>query len=362
MTNYKNILKILTFCESLTTPDSLWRAVVAPNFYAPLWLDGAKKAGISQVYHTPENPEHPCKVYSLPPPGITHDPHRILQTLSPDDIRYFYRNGIINVVANKEELREHTISFTQLAKALAKTCGINSNKVASTHLIQDQLVCLTPHNTPVYFAFCFSKCAVENMLKHIRAHYPCGEIGLLVMGTRWRNSHTLSYFRKEYNAHIAVVPELFESTQHGFTLLKDAVLPHFLLPTPSKACWQDIYIEISGTFDITIDYVPHNSHPRRIATLHYMDEKEFYSVRRAHSPHKDAFKLLLCYSKSDTPILSQQDIKKSEISDVQTARKKLIKVLHSRVPMLAHLHPFQTYRSKNMVGTKPLFHVKYTNG
>jgi hypothetical protein len=43
---------------------------------------------------------------------------------------------------------------------------------------------------------------------------------------------------------------------------------------------------------------------------------------------------------------------------IQTARKKLIKVLCSRVPMLAHVHPFHTHRSKNKSGTERLFHAK----
>lgn len=357
--NYSNILKILTFRESLTTPDSLWHAVVGPGYYAPLWLDGAKKAGISQVYHHPKTPVHPYKVYTTPPPGINHDPNHVLRTLSPGEVCYFYRNGKINVVVDKEQLREHTVSFTQLAKAIAKACGINSNEVASTHLIQDQLVCLVSRHTPVYFAFAFSKFSVENMLKEIRKHHPHGEIGLLVMGARWRNSHTLSSFRKDYNAHIAVVPELFESTQHGLSLLPNAVLPHFLMLTPTHARWQDIYIEISASFDITIYYAPKNAHPCIIATFHYMDEKEFYSVRRAHSTRfKDAFKLLLCYSETASPILSQQDIAEARISDVQTARKKLIKVLCSRVPLLAHVHPFHTHRSKNKSGTERLFRAK----
>ena len=78
-----------------------------------------------------------------------------------------------------------------------------------------------------------------------------------------------------------------EATYEKFLALKDHLEKNYY-----KELDEDKLIEgaIKGMFESVGD--PYTQ---------YMDEKEFYSVRRAHSPHKDAFKLLQCYSKSDTP-------------------------------------------------------------
>lgn len=369
--NYHNILDIITECESLESPDWLWKARVGGDFYPGHWVCGCKLAGISSDYYNPSDINNPLAVVALPPeddPFYDYAGHA-----GEEDRRRFYvmKEPYGREPIERNELFVHALVFRKIALSIAGACGKTERDMPRAELIKDLLTKLFDFPVPAYFAFAFDERLVSRCLRTIRQAQPEKPFLLFVMGKRWRTRAMEAAIAEKYKGIVVAIPDVMETTKDGFAWaygyswewLRDGMPVHsgtgFRLPACTT--WENIWISVTDEREIVFFHLQEQGSLKELTRFSYREESRFFSKQRSGAGKdstKPAYKMLFLYVMNpEMPCLDKELLKRAGINDEAEARSDLRKVLLERLPQLAERDPFTKKRGKEKQGMFRRFQV-----
>lgn len=364
------ILKVLTERESLVIPDWCFMPY-DPEYSINQWLPHSTTSAISWEYPADEECGQMLKVVALPPIG---DPEYKYEEQGGEDKRRFFLLGDDGPVEIKrEKLLCHSVNFIELAKAVARACGIDGRSSRQQPLIPDKLQKIADGPVSAYFTFSFTTSDIELCMQTIRREQPSGRVVILVLGSRWHTT-AIQQVKTNYNCIIYSINELMDSTTDGLrwrsrltweALCANQRQTHERL-VPDGAQWEDLLISVEdGDEGYIVRYFFMNSESEEEYYSENMrDVPIFFSKKRAAHDKDDmkpAFKYLITMAaQPDAPCVT--DILFRSISKPEDARKALIGHLAELFPELrAKSSPFVTSR-KGKTKVSRLFRVKLADG
>lgn len=369
--NYHSILDIILECESLESPDWIWKAKVGGDFYPGHWVCGCKLTGISSNYYNPAGMDNPLDVVALPPED---DPfYEYGGNPGEEDHRHFYvlKESYRREPIERSKLFVHALVFRKLALNIARACGRVERNMTQTELIPECLIKLFDLPIPSYFAFAFDERLVSRCLRTIRQAQPEKPFILFVMGSRWRTGVMETVIRNTYKGIVISVPDAMETTKDGFAWaygyswewIREGIPIHARAGAalPSGTAWENIWISMTDEREIVFLYSRDHLDTKEIMRFPYREERLFFSKQRevaGKDPTKPAYKLLFLYvMNADQACLDKELLKRAGIRNEAEARSDLRKVLMERLPLLAERDPFTKKREKSRQGMYLRFRV-----
>lgn len=369
--NYRHILDIILECESLESPDWLWKARVGGDFYPGHWACGCKLAGISGNYYNPADIDHPLAVVALPPED---DPfYEYGGNPGEEDRRSFYvlKESYGREPVERNELFVHALVFRKIALSIARSCGKTERDMPRTELIPDLLAKLFDFPIPAYFAFAFDERLVSRCLRTIRQIQPEKPFLLFVMGSRWRTSSMEATIAEKYKGIVVAIPEVMETTKDGFAWaygyswewLREGMPVHSRAGFQLPACttWENIWISVTDEREIVFFHGREQGALKELTRFSYREESRFFSKQRASGGKdstKPAYQMLFLYVMNpEAACLDKELLERAGIRNEAEARSDLRKVLLERLPQLAERDPFTKKRGKMNQGMFRRFQV-----